>query len=152
MGFRQGTAHGLKLRFERVLGRARLQPCRPGPGRMRTLAPEGRALRAVKSIYETSSKMKLQRPGCRLVHLLMLCLAFCGFLQAQLKAPSLISFNPTQAGAGTTVTITFSGMNFVPRAMNLVFSPAQGITVSSLQVLSPNQISPQGKLATRQQH
>src|ERR1022692_4226199 len=143
MGFRQGTAHGLKLRFERVLGRARLQPCRPGPGRMRTLAPEGRALRAVKSIYETSSKMKLQRPGCRLVHLLMLCLAFCGFLQAQLKAPSLINFNPTQAEAGTTVTITFSGMNFVPRAMNLVFSPSQGITVSRLQALSPNQISAQ---------
>jgi hypothetical protein len=73
----------------------------------------------------------------------MLCLAFCGFLHAQLKPPSLISFNPTQAGAGTTVTITFSGMNFVPRAMNLVFSPAQGITVSRLQVLSPNQISAQ---------
>jgi hypothetical protein len=34
-------------------------------------------------------------------------------------------------------------MNFVPRAMNLVFSPSQGITVSRLQVLSPMQISAQ---------
>ena len=87
--------------------------------------------------------MSSRRSSSRLVHLGMLCLAFCGFLHAQLKPPSLINFNPTQAGAGTTVTITFSGMNFVPRAMNLVFSPAQGITVSRLQVLSPNQISAQ---------
>ena len=87
--------------------------------------------------------MSSRRSSSRLVHLLMLCLAFCGFLHAQLKPPSLINFNPTQAEAGTTVTITFSGMNFVPRAMNLVFSPSQGITVSRLQVLSPNQISAQ---------
>lgn len=91
--------------------------------------------------------MKLRRPGSRLGHLsvlpLALCFVLCAIAHAQLKPPSLISFNPTQAGAGTTVTITFSGMNFVPRAMNLVFSPSQGITVSRLQVLSPMQISAQ---------
>jgi len=83
------------------------------------------------------------RQSSSLVHLAVLCLALCGTAHAQLKPPSLISFNPTQAAAGSTVTITFSGMNFVPRAMNLVFSPAQGITVSKLQVLSPMQISAQ---------
>src|ERR1035441_7129843 len=91
--------------------------------------------------------MKLRRPGSRLGHLSVLPLAFCFVLcavvHAHLKPPSHRSFNPAQAGAGTTVTITFSGMNFVPRAVNLVFSPAQGITVSRLQVLSPNQISAQ---------
>src|ERR1035437_10130356 len=78
--------------------------------------------------------MKLRRPGSRLGHLsvlpLALCFVLCAIAHAQLKPPSLIGFNPTQAGAGTTVTITFSGMNFVPRAMNLVFSPSQGITRS----------------------
>src|ERR1035441_2315141 len=83
------------------------------------------------------------RQSSSLVHLAVLCLALCGTAHAQLNPPSLISFNPTQAAAGSTVTITFSGMNFVPRAMNLVFSPAQGITVSKLQVLSPMQISAQ---------
>src|SRR5208337_64163 len=91
--------------------------------------------------------MRFWRKSLRLVHwsglCLALCLALCGIGRAQLKPPSLVSFNPTQAAAGSTVTITFSGTNFVPRAMNLVFSPAQGITVGKLQVLSPTQISAQ---------
>ena len=91
--------------------------------------------------------MTLRRPSSSLVRLaglgLALFFALCGSGQAQLKPPSLISFSPTQAAPGSTVTITFSGTNFVPRAMNLVFSPSQGITVSKLQVLSPMQISAQ---------
>src|SRR5208337_1364863 len=91
--------------------------------------------------------MTLRWPSSSLVRLaglgLALFLALCGSAHAQLKPPSLISFSPTQAAAGSTVTITFSGNNFVPRAMNLVFSPAQGITVGKLQVLSPTQISAQ---------
>jgi len=91
--------------------------------------------------------MTLRRPSSSLVRLavlgLALFLALCGRGHAQLKPPSLISFSPTQAAAGSTVTITFSGTNFVPRAMNLVFSPSQGITVSKLQVLSPMQMSAQ---------
>src|SRR5208282_582772 len=91
--------------------------------------------------------MTLRRPSSNLIRLALLCLALffalCGIGHAQLKPPSLTSFNPTQAAAGSTVTITFSGTNFVPRAMNLAFSPSQGITVSKLQVLSPMQISAQ---------
>jgi hypothetical protein len=87
--------------------------------------------------------MTLLRPSSSLIYLSLLGLALCGIGHAQLAPPSLISFNPTQAAAGSTLTITFSGTNFVPRAMNLVFSPSQGITVSKLQVLSPMQISAQ---------
>jgi hypothetical protein len=55
----------------------------------------------------------------------------------------LFSFSPTQAGAGSTVTLTFSGSNFVPRFPNVLFSPSQGITVSRVQVISAKQISAQ---------
>lgn len=72
-------------------------------------------------------------------------LAFCGAALAQLKpsTPTLISFTPTQGAAGSTITIVLNGTNFVPRAMNLIFTPSQGITVSNLQVLSPMQMSAQ---------
>jgi hypothetical protein len=87
--------------------------------------------------------MKLRRPGSSLVRLSVLCLALCRVAVAQFAPPSLISFNPTQAAAGSTVTITFTGVNFVPRALHLMFTPSQGITVSNLRVVSPSQISAQ---------
>jgi len=77
------------------------------------------------------------------VYLSVLCLALCGIGQAQFAPPSLISFSPIQGGAGSTVTITFTGVNFVSRALNLIFSPSQGITVSNLRVVSPAQITAQ---------
>ena len=87
--------------------------------------------------------MSRRLAGSRAVALSMLCLALSGIGHTQAKPPSLISFSPTQAAAGSTVTINFSGSNFVARAMNLVFSPSQGITVSKLQALSPMLISAQ---------
>ena len=87
--------------------------------------------------------MKQRWLSSRVIHLSVLCLALCGMGHAQAKPPVLISFSPAQAAAGSTVTINFSGSNFVARAMNLVFTPSQGITVSKLQVVSPMQISAQ---------
>ena len=65
----------------------------------------------------------------------------------QAGPPALSSFTPTQAAAGSTVTMTFNGSNFVARAMNLTFSPSQGITVSNLHVASPMQITAQVQIA-----
>lgn len=87
--------------------------------------------------------MKQLQPGSRLVSLSVLCLALGGIGHGQAKPPLLISFSPMQAAAGSTVTINFSGSNFVPRAMNLIFTPSQGITVRKLQVVSPMLMSAQ---------
>jgi hypothetical protein len=87
--------------------------------------------------------MKHWRFNSRMIRLLALWLALGTIAQAQAKPPLLISFSPAQAAAGSTVTINFSGSNFVARAMNLIFTPSQGITVSKLQVVSPMQISAQ---------
>ncbi|MGA7561409.1 MAG: IPT/TIG domain-containing protein [Terriglobales bacterium] len=80
----------------------------------------------------------------------LLCVAavamvLLGFAAAQPKPfrPTLISFSPTQGAAGSTVTITFTGMNFVPRSSMLVFTPGTGLTVSKVQVVSPTQITAQ---------
>ena len=54
----------------------------------------------------------------------------------QTAQPSFTSFSPTQGAAGSTVTITFNGANFVARSFSLSFSPSQGITVSGLTVTS----------------
>ena len=63
----------------------------------------------------------------------LLCVAavamvLLGFAAAQPKPfrPTLISFSPTQGAAGSTVTITFTGMNFVPRSSMLGSLPALG--------------------------
>jgi len=71
--------------------------------------------------------------------------ALCGLIVAQAKPsrPTLISFSPTQGVAGSTVTITFTGTNFVPRSSTLVFTPNTGLTVSNLQVVSSTQITSQ---------
>src|ERR1035438_5785991 len=65
--------------------------------------------------------------------------------------PVFTSFTPTQGAAGSTVTITFNGANFVARAMNLTFSPPQGITVSGLKVTSSAQITAQVQIAANAQ-
>ena len=68
-------------------------------------------------------------------------LALCGLVHAQARGtPTLINFTPPQGAAGSTVTITFTGTNFAPQALGLLFNPAQGLTVASLQVVSPAQI------------
>jgi len=87
--------------------------------------------------------MSLRRAALCLVQLSALCLALSAGARAQFAPPSLINFSPTQGAAGSTVTITFTGVNFVPRALHLTFSPSQGITVNNLRVVSPSQISAQ---------
>jgi hypothetical protein len=71
--------------------------------------------------------------------------ALSGFAAAQARPskPTLIGFSPTQGAAGSTLTITFTGMNFAPRSSNLIFTPNAGLTVSNLQVVSPTQITAQ---------
>ena len=66
----------------------------------------------------------------------------------QAGPPALTSFTPVQAVAGSTVTMTFNGTNFVARAMNLTFSPSQGIAVSNLHVISATQITAQIQIAS----
>jgi len=69
----------------------------------------------------------------------------CGLAYSQAKpsSPTLISFSPAQGAPGSTVSLTFTGTNFVARSMNLIFTPSQGLTVTKLQVISPSQISAQ---------
>ncbi len=87
--------------------------------------------------------MNHRRINSRFASLFALCAMLSVLGHSQARPPALISFVPTQAPAGSTVTINFSGMNFLPRSMNLLFSPNQGITVTKLQVVSPMQISAQ---------
>lgn len=77
----------------------------------------------------------------RFVSASALSFALCGTAAAQFKPPTLISYSPTQGSPGSTVTILFSGTGFAARSMNLIFTPNQGLTVSSLKVISPTQIS-----------
>ena len=65
--------------------------------------------------------------------------------------PVFTSFSPTQGAAGSTVTITFNGANFVARVMNLTFSPSQGISVSGLKVTTSAQITAQVQIAANAQ-
>ena len=85
----------------------------------------------------------LRQSACTLAALALLCLGVCVAARAQLAQPALIGFSPAQAVAGSTVTLTFTGTNFVPRLPNVLFSPSQGITVSRVQVVSGTQISAQ---------
>ncbi|MGA2352333.1 MAG: hypothetical protein ABSF70_17995 [Terracidiphilus sp.] len=81
----------------------------------------------------------------------MLAMLFCGKGEAQFAPPTFIAFSPTQASAGSTVTLAFTGANFVPRSLNLMFSPAQGITVTSVRVVSSMQIVAQVQVAASAQ-
>src|ERR1017187_7788850 len=93
----------------------------------------------------------LRQSACSLAALALLCLGASAAARAQLAPPALTSFSPTQAGAGSTVTLTFTGANFVPRLPNVIFSPSQGITVSRVQVVSATQISAQIQIAASAQ-
>jgi hypothetical protein len=75
--------------------------------------------------------------------LTLLCLAVSATGRAQLAPPILRSFSPTQAAAGSSVTLTFTGANFVPRSPNVLFSPSQGISVTRTEVVSATHISAQ---------
>ncbi len=90
-----------------------------------------------------SANPSLRPPAFSLLALSLVCLSACVSAEAQLTPPMLFSYSPTQADAGSTVTLTFAGANFVPRLPNVIFSPSQGITVSKVQVVSAKQISVQ---------
>ena len=62
--------------------------------------------------------------------------------------PSLMSYSPAQGTQGTTVTLTFTGTNFTPRLLKLLFTPSQGLTVSSISAVSPMQIVAQVQIAS----
>ena len=62
--------------------------------------------------------------------------------------PSLTSYSPTQGTQGTTVTLTFTGANFTPRQLKLLFTPSQGLTVSSISAVSATQIVAQVQIAS----
>ncbi len=91
----------------------------------------------------SSANSRFRPSAFSLPTLALVCLAACGTAEAQVAPPTLISFSPTQAGAGSTVTLTLTGTNLVPRLPNVLFSPSQGITVSKVQVVSARQISAQ---------
>ena len=59
-----------------------------------------------------------------------------------------MSYSPTQGTQGTTVTLTFTGTNFTPRLLKLLFTPSQGLTVSSISAVSPMQIVAQVQIAS----
>jgi hypothetical protein len=61
--------------------------------------------------------------------------------------PALMSYGPTQGTQGTTVTLTFTGSNFTPRQPKVLFTPSQGLTVSSISVVSATQIVAQVQIA-----
>ena len=62
--------------------------------------------------------------------------------------PSLTSYSPTQGTQGTTVTLTFTGTNFTPRQLKLLFTPSGGLSVSSISMVSPLQIVAQVQIAS----
>lgn len=61
--------------------------------------------------------------------------------QPEPSIPVVNNVSPTEATVGSNVTITFSGANFVARAMSLTFSPSIGITVNKLNFISPQEIT-----------
>lgn len=82
----------------------------------------------------------------------MLLLAICcGRGEAHFAPPLVSGFSRMQAVAGSNVTLTFTGANFVPGSLNLMFSPVQGITVTSVRVVSSIQISAQVEISATAQ-
>ena len=61
--------------------------------------------------------------------------------------PLLTSYSPTQGTQGTTVTLTFTGANFTPRQPKVLFTPSQGLNVSSISAVSATQIVAQVQIA-----
>ena len=74
----------------------------------------------------------------------MLASAGCGTTQN--AAPALRGFTPVQGTQGTTVALTFAGINFISPAA-LQFTPNSGITVQSATVTNGNQIQAQISIA-----
>src|SRR5579863_130472 len=62
--------------------------------------------------------------------------------------PLLTSYSPTQGAQGTTVTLTFTGSNFTVRQLKLLFTPSQGLTVSSISMVSATQIAAQVQISS----
>jgi hypothetical protein len=81
-------------------------------------------------------KSRLRRAFC--AALLLACCA-TGESLAQGR-PSLMSYSPTQGTQGATVTLTFLGTNFSAGSLRLLFTPSQGLTVVSINEVSPKQI------------
>ncbi len=90
--------------------------------------------RASKRIFP--DKSRLRRAFC--AALLIACCAM-GESLAQGR-PSLMSYSPTQGTQGATVTLTFLGTNFSAGSLRLLFTPSQGLTVVSINDISPKQI------------
>jgi len=74
----------------------------------------------------------------------MLAAGGCGATQK--VVPALRTFTPVQGTQGSTVTLTFSGANFISPAA-VQFTPNSGITVQSVTVTSANQIQAQMAIA-----
>ncbi len=74
----------------------------------------------------------------------MLAAAGCGTTPN--AAPALRGFTPVQGLQGTTVAMTFTGINFIVPA-TVLFTPNNGITVQSATVTNSNQIQAQIAIA-----
>ncbi|MGA2888564.1 MAG: IPT/TIG domain-containing protein [Terracidiphilus sp.] len=79
----------------------------------------------------------------------ILVLTWCAVVTSTAQGrPSLTSYSPTQGTQGTTVTLTFTGINFSPRTPKVLFTPSQGLTVASIKFVSPVQIVAQVQIAS----
>jgi len=98
-----------------------------------------------EAAFRMRLNMTSRKIGSCLIGAVALSMVLSGltFSQARPSLPSLTSFSPTQGTAGSTVTITFTGTNFAPRSMILIFTPNQGLTVTKLQFVSAMQITAQ---------
>lgn len=77
----------------------------------------------------------------------LILLGLCASSFAQ-NHPALQSYSPTQGTQGSTVTLTFTGANFSPRGVKLLFTPSQGITVTSVSAVSGKQIVAEVQIAS----
>ncbi len=80
----------------------------------------------------------------RLFQVVLMILGLCALVLSQAKPlgpPTLSGFSPTQGAAGSTVTIQFTGTNFVARGARLLLTPNQGLTIGNALVASSGQIS-----------
>jgi hypothetical protein len=79
----------------------------------------------------------------RLFQVVLMILGLCALVLSQAKPlgpPTLSGFSPTQGAAGSTVTIQFTGTNFVARGARLLLTPNQGLTIGNALVASSGQI------------
>lgn len=74
-------------------------------------------------------------------------LLLAGVAAAGQGRPTLMTYSPTQGAQGSTVTLTFTGMSFTPRLLQLHISPSQGMTVVSVTAKSPTQVVAQVQIA-----